>query len=149
MNSLVISGTAVMIFGLWSIVKTVVYYLTSPNRAGQILQQEMDGVYAPLVIILAAAVVIDLLLRIFICLSARGEGRGKKKGSFYLVVTGLLAFFSAAYIALLVLYGSGNGLLDTVVSVILEISALAALIDVMVSAVNARRLGRLSGAMEG
>ena len=150
-HTLSIAGIGVFAFCVWSLAKiTIFLYLVDEAT----LQQTISGllgikdlqITTALYISLVVIVIVDVVVRGYVGLSARAEGHGKKKGSFYLVVAVLAAI---ANICSLVAIAFGTTLvlspLNMVVSIIVEATAVAALVLVVRSAVALRRMDKAAG----
>lgn len=150
-NTLRISGLAVMVFGFWSIAKFIIYSATAQGGFQETLGLGgtyglPDGFVIGVYVFLFA---LDLGSRFLVGFSARAEGRGKKKGGFYLVVTVILAFVSLSGIVIILFnYFSGvetpgvaiDSVFDLIVAALLEATSLYALAEVFVSAVTSRKI---------
>lgn len=138
-NILMTAGTGVLFFGIWSIVKTCTgLFESSSDYFGDIQGIEEFGM---LEIILAAVFVslilsFDLLVRIYIGMNSRAEAGGKRKGSFYLVVAGLLAFASVFFLNIELMTLVKEFKLSTLVETIVELTSLIILIELMISAIR-------------
>ena len=150
-HTLSIAGIGVFAFCVWSLAKiTIFLYLVDEAT----LQQTISGllgikdlqITTALYISLVVIVIVDVVVRGYVGLSARAEGHGKKKGSFYLVVAVLAAI---ANICSLVAIAFSTTLvlspLNMVVSIIVEATAVAALVLVVRSAVALRRMDKAAG----
>jgi hypothetical protein len=106
---LVLSGSGVMIFGLWSIIRFALYYIIKPfdpeeyigkSDYSELLTESSEvgvdhlaeNMGTIIVVIVFTVLAIDLLLRIYIGMSARAYGRGKKSG-FFIFAALLIAVF--------------------------------------------------------
>jgi len=150
-HTLSIAGSGVFAFCVWSLAKISLFLslvdestlqTTLCNLLGIDSDTLMNGVYATIV----AIIIIDLVVRIYVGMSARAEGRGKKKGSFYLVVAAIAAL---ANISSLVFIAFSTSLtlfpLDMVISIAVEATAVAALVLVIYSSIALRRMSRMEG----
>ncbi len=138
-----ISGAAVIAFGIWSIVKSLIVSLASENGFSESfgISQSMDPSERALSItVTIVLIVIDLGLRVLIGLSARAESKGKKKSAFYLVVAAILILYSLLGIVFLAVGLLSGSVLSGIVSIVVECTSLFALIEVIVSSVGVRRL---------
>ena len=146
-NTLIVIGTGVIVFGVWSILKAAL-------SAGL----QMEGMFAdadPSLdrgLLLAAfwisfAVILsaDLGLRLYVGLSAVKEGHGAKRRAGYIVLALLMALFSAAAFAISI-YALGREAADSagslVVSVVVELTSGICLVEMALSAIRVRRLRR-------
>ena len=151
-NSLFILGGGVITFGLWSIVKSIMYFVVDPSRFFHIDDIPQEYRLLTLTImygIVALTVGLDIGLRIYVGLSARAEARGKKKSRAYIIVaavmaTGNLLFFGGALL-LTIFYADAapDNILDTLVSAIVDATALITLIELVFTARNVQRLRKL------
>lgn len=96
-GSLVLLGLGVAAFGVWSVLKLVLYIVFREEFFRNAMGEEYFnipfvriGTYVILFIVLG----LDLLFRLYIGMSARKEGLQKKSGKLYLVLTGLILLYS-------------------------------------------------------
>lgn len=93
---LVDAGTGVILFGIWGVAKINLYLGLSPvfQEALHIMAQEIEidekTIAAILWILVAMWLVMEMVVRLYVGISAMAEGRGKKKGYLYLVVAASL-----------------------------------------------------------
>ncbi len=145
-------GGGVIAFGVWSVVKMIMYFAVDPLKYFRFddIPQEiwlyvMVFVYG--VIVLLAG--LDVGLRIYIGLSARAEARGKKKSRVYIIVAALMAAGNLLlFLGTLVTLAfdpetATDNILDTLVSAIVDITAQITLIELVFTARNVQRLRKL------
>ncbi len=117
------------------------FLLHNEETQRALLQLEADFPMPPFFATLIAITLIDLGIRTYVGLSARSEGNGKRRGSFYLVVAGFVAATNALSIFLVV---SNNAVtasvIDSIVTVAIEATSLGTLILMIRSAIQLRRL---------
>ena len=143
-DTLFIIGTGVIAFGFWSVIKTCLY---SAFQTEEALGGAPDpSVQAASYIGTALFLAVDLCIRLYIGLSARAMGRDKKQGSAFIVLAALLAAFSAAIFVVIVLVLK-TGLVrledmgvDLLISLVVEFTSVATLLDLVFSAVRVKRL---------
>ena len=143
-DTLIIAGDGVIAFSAWSLLKAAIFLiLTGRETIDELFGSANETITIIVIIVVGAMVCIDLALRLFIGLSARSEGRGKKKGPFYLIVAALAAIANAVS-ALSTALGMAFTLspIDTVVSTLIDATALAALILVIYCSVHLRSLNK-------
>ena len=143
-DTLIIAGDGVIAFSAWSLAKTALFLtLTENEQLHQLLGLDDTIPIVFFAIVLGFFLCIDLVVRVFIGMSARSEGRGKKKGPFYLIVAALAAIANAVS-ALSTALGMAFTLspIDTVVSTLIDATALAALILVIYCSVHLRSLNK-------
>ena len=96
-----------------------------------------------LCIIVAAVLVIDISLRLYVGLSARAEGFGRKHGRVYLVVAALMIVCFAALIVLSITFFSldnYDSVLDAVINFAVDLTSLITLIELFVAAIRVKKL---------
>lgn len=144
-NLLIISGTGVIAFGVWSVVKTILFLTLTPDYLrlddiGDIGEAEMSLVKIFVFVILGVIMAIELLLRLYIGLSARAEGYGKKKRIVYVVVAAIILVLSLWSIITSFHVSEYDSLLDMAVSLLLELTSAAAFFEVIYASYMVRRL---------
>ncbi|MBE6045876.1 MAG: hypothetical protein E7221_04150 [Clostridiales bacterium] len=162
-HTLAISGAAVVAFGIWSVVKAVVYFIVIPLAKVGADLRETGGVDFESIqsfeitdrglgyitaISIVLVLMIDLLMRFYVGRAAIIEGRGRKKSIFYLILASvMIVFLGISIVRRAIVWfipdetGIMKDLMDTAgVSQILDLTSLFALIQVIVSAIMVRRL---------
>ena len=146
-DTLTIAGSAVIAFSVWSLAKIGLFLsLVDESVLRQLLGIDDSSLALTVYALLGIIALIDLGLRAFVGLSARAEGHGKKKSPFYLFVAAIVAIANAASlfaIAMSTSYASTS--LSMVVSTVIEVTAIAALVLVMVSSIRLRRMVKTAG----
>ena len=96
-DTLVIVGTGVIIFGVWSLLKTLFALLLNMGDLYELIKEEKSP-EGRIVIFIAVTLVlvIDLAFRVSVGLSAIAVGRGKKSRFIFVAGALMLAFSSAA-----------------------------------------------------
>ncbi len=142
-NLLTVSGLGVIIFGLWSVFKTILLLFMKEETFGDI----PDETYIRVIFfaILGGILLFDVLLRLYVGLSARAEGFGKKKGYAYVVVAVLMAFASLASLVLIFFDTNEQSIWELVVSVIVEATSLIVTIELLVGAFTVKKLKKELG----
>ncbi len=168
-NILAISGVAVIAFGMWTIIKSAFYLLLQPFDIEIFIPPEqlaeMEAEMGPNVDILTSGVIVgaiffilflDLLLRFYIGKSAYADGRARKrKRVIYVIVAiimavafanGIWATVSNLFIGEPTEQSEGVEYMRGVLtSVLLDMTSLLALIELIVSAIQVRRLRKELG----
>lgn len=92
---LICSGLAVIGFGLWSIVRTIMFVYLDPLQFSEMFieqDQVSEELYRAIVIaVLAVLLALDLLFRLYVGLNAIRLGQGQKRKKRFI-------FFSAAFL---------------------------------------------------
>ena len=144
-DTLFIIGTGVIAFGFWSVIKMCLIsaFQTEEALGGVPDLSEGAATYIGTALFLA----VDLCIRLYIGLSARAMGRDKKQGSAFIVLAALFAAFSAAAIIVIAVLALKSGLVrledmgvDLLISLIVEFTSIATLVDLVFSAVRVKRL---------
>ena len=153
-DHLAVSGGGVLIFGIWSLIKGIIYIFNARND--EVLMDTFSGLDPQAVDILLAffavvtviSLLIDIGLRLIVGLNAIGEGHGRKKGIGYIVVAVIFTVLTAvsfAIYAYAVFRGdSDSGILEIAITVLVDITSLSAFLDVIISAIRLRKINRLT-----
>lgn len=138
-NNLMTIGTGVIAFGVWSFVKFALSYLLLGDDYWDDMAEEIK---TAVVIIVWVYSVLNVLMYLWLGLSARAEGRGKKKRLFYLIVIGIVATYSVFIIVLELasLFTYFHAVTETVVAIIIDVTRMVFLIEIMASAAKLRVL---------
>lgn len=144
-DTLIIVGTGVIIFELWSLLKAVFTLLL---RAGDLYEMIMEesSLEARIVVvgIIVVVLLIDLILRLFVGMSAIAVGRGKKSRFVFVAAALILAFLSAWVVTAQVIgFVKGEDLsLTSQVSAVVELTSLVTLTQLINSAMAIRGIRR-------
>ena len=137
-NLLTVSGLGVIIFGLWTVLKTILLLFMQEDM----LDDLPDGLFYRVLFftLIGGVLLIDFLIRLFVGLSARAEGFGKKKGYGYIVVAILIAIASLASLVLIFFDTADRSILELIVSFIVEGKSKIAPVELLVAAFTVRKL---------
>ena len=141
-DNLIIIGTGVIAFGIWSVLHSIMLWLTSPDLANDIVQNTDDplaispaAANAITFIILLVLLLADLSLRVYMGRCAISEGRGtrKKQGSFYLFWAGVMATMYLANVALSIIFWkeSVKSPVRSGITIAIDLTSAAILIDLI------------------
>ena len=168
-NILAISGVAVIAFGVWTIIKSAFYLLLQPFDIEIFIPPEqlaeMEAEMGPNVDILTSGVIVgaiffilflDLLLRFYIGKSAYADGRARKRKRVIYVIVAIImavAFANGIWVTVSNLFigeptEQSEGveyMRGVLTSVLLDMTSLLALIELIVSAIQVRRLRKELG----
>lgn len=129
-----VSGLAVIVFGIWSIIKGVLSILTDKSLL------KVNGEFSiSLTITVIVIVLAELALRLFVGISAIKESRGKRKSAAYLVFVGILIIFSIASLYMTIAASDGRDVVEMIVELLMEGTSLLCLIEVMVFSIKLRK----------
>lgn len=148
-DTITIAGTAVIAFSVWSLAKTWLFLSLAGESALRwllgLLGIGNDALTIAVYASLAAIVIIDLGVRIYVGLSARAEGHGKRKSPLYLVIAVIIALLNISSLCAIAL-GAPSGVppLSMMVSVIIEATAIAALALVVYGGIRLRQMRKMA-----
>lgn len=148
--SLISLGTGVIAFGVWSVTKTFLYFWVNPiDLSGVDVPPEYNGLVTLLTYVMIGFLMLaGLVLRLYVGLSARAEGMGKKKRHGYIAVGALLLVINLAPYPFILLGTLSARLenqarLDYYVSLFVDFTSLITLGDLLRTAIRARKLEKL------
>lgn len=145
-NNLVTLGTGVIAFGIWSVLKIAFELLLGASElVDSNVPDESKKYLAIAYIIFWALVLIDLAARIYVGLSARAEGKGKRKSKAYLVCTIVLMLdlLLTAFADLYFYAFSLNNIAAAVVPLLVDGTSFFITLELFIYAVRLRKLRRL------
>lgn len=140
---LIVTGTGVIVFGLWSAVKITLQFILLRDLR-ESLFSTLNGVPEKVLasIFLALFIFITFAVHLHLGLGARAEGLGRKKRA-YLGLAVVVAVLSTLSFIFDILnfnsYLSGT-MADSIVTAIIDFTMTFVLIEMIVSAVRVRRL---------
>ena len=145
-NNLVILGGGVIAFNLWGLLKMLLILITANTQKNYILQDVGEGMAEKIAFYVLFFIFIfaDLLFRIYIGRSAIAEGRGKRKGTLYLLFAILLFVFYMAGIGLnmFIKLAEYESLEDRIVQTVIEITSAVIYLELFISALRTRAIQR-------
>ena len=137
-SNLTTIGTGVIAFGFWGFLKFILSYLFLGAQSVGIDGDEYITVIA--IFVWAVAILIPLVY-LWIGMSARAEGRGKRKSALYLFMVGWIIFVSTLAI-LMELYSLSKlkDWFEIIVTLIIDLTRYVFLIELMVYSISLRKL---------
>ena len=148
--TLVTLGTGVILFGVWSVVKSLLYFRTNlfADLDTQVEPELLPYMLATVVIV-ALFVLADLGIRLKIGRRARAEGMGRRQKNGYLILAALIVLVNITGDLLgvyaLVKYGiSEQSGLEYVVSVLVDLSSTVLLAELIITVLRVRKLRAMS-----
>jgi len=141
--NLEILGSAMILFGIWTIIK---YAVLSPVYNETLSMYLAEDTLRDLNIILWGWIAIEILFRCCIGFSARAEGKGKSCRRLYLILAAIIFVLSAASVLLeIIAFASyGDSLVETVITVIIDATSAALVLEVLIYGCRLRRLKKNS-----
>ena len=148
--TLVTLGTGVILFGVWSVVKSLLYFRT--NLFADLDTQaepELLPYMLATVVIVALFVLADLGIRLKIGRRARAEGMGRRQKNGYLILAALIVLVNITGDLLGVYYIVKNGVPeqsgpDYIVSVLVDLSSTILLAELIITVLRVRKLRAMS-----
>lgn len=149
-TTLMVTGAGVIIFEIWSMVRIAALAFLSQEGANAYLGIETQdaGSAAASAFFLIFFFAVDFVIRLYVGLSARGEARGKRKRSVYLILAGSIAFFYFAAAAggpaaCFLLGGKAEGSMASMLaSSLLDLTAGIMTVKLISAGIRVRRLRR-------
>ncbi|MBQ8081830.1 MAG: hypothetical protein IJ240_08020 [Clostridia bacterium] len=147
-NTLSVIGLGVIAFGVWSVLKGILYAAQSTGT----FDGELEGPFEQGFFwgFIAIVLIIDLGLRLYVGRSAIAEARGGKKRRGYIVLASLMALISFALFALSVaLFPTSDVKGAALVSIVVDATSCVLLAEMVLAAVRVNRLTKLLDRQEG
>lgn len=149
-NHLVDAGLGVILFAVWTVVRVNLYlgFVTIPMDDLYKVSEEIgiDGKYFLifLLVVLAAVLLWQLVIRLYIGLSANAEGKGKKKSWLYLAIAAmlLLAELQTSWQAFGVerIMAGEEVSMEMVMAICMEAASMYVLLELLISGVRVKLL---------
>ena len=146
-DTLYIAGSGVIAFGVWPLAKIGLFLtLADEQTLRQLLGIEDASLALTVYLLMGIIALVDFGVRTYVGLSARAEGRGERRSPFYLVVAAIVAIANASSLAAIALGTSfALSLLEMMLSIAIEATALAALVLVIYSSIRLRGMNETAG----
>lgn len=141
-STLVVLGTGVMVFGIWSIIKLIGTFAFRIPLFTASEEEDLGSVGMLFAVIIAVIIVsVDVLLRIFVGIRARREGAGKKAGKAYLVFLVLMIIVSVISVIVEIdaVLSAERDFFDSYANLIMELTSLVVSFEVYMAAIYVRR----------
>ena len=141
-NLLIVSGTGVVFFGLWSVIKAILTFLTQSEVLLDSLKELPEGIgYRIIFFAIIGTFLASIIgIRLIVGLSARAVGYGKMNRWFYLVFAFLLAIGTLVLIAFDVYYMVTEDLIDDFVALVVDVTSVYTTIELIVASFMVRKL---------
>ena len=146
-DTLSITGVGVIALTAWSLAKTTMFFMLFDEATQRELYKLSEDIPMEVFyIVFAVLALIDFMIRLYVGLSARAEGNGKRKGFVYLAVAVVLVIASVVYIILVFCgFASFPSEIDLIMTVVFEATSIATLILMIFCAIRLRRLTEFAG----
>ncbi len=137
--SLLCSGNALITFTIWTVIRSL-FQFSYQSDAGR-----ENGSLMILAMIILASGIIDVALKLIVGISARAEGLGKHRKKTFIIPGIILIVFTLFSLInqgplFFFYYYADEGLVSTLVSMAVEATVLFAELDLVISAINVRRI---------
>lgn len=147
-NNLVVTGSGLIIFGLWSMIKALMMFLFLEEFIRLILDsvaKEKSSVFA-VYIVLSVLMILIFLIYLYTGLCARSDGFGKKNRYVYIGIAILLAVLQViSIVSSFINISSGEyAILEIIVTLIVDVSLLYLLLDMIISAFRVKIIRKRS-----
>ena len=147
-SDLVAIGLGVIAFGVWSVIKTVLYVAFHTESVLGSLEGDKYLILT-FWILLGGVLAIGLALRLYIGLSAIAEGKGKKRKAGYIVLSLLMSVLSFVLLtAGLLAQGFAGAAGNTAVTLMVEMTSDVLLLEMSISAIRVRRMKKSTAGAE-
>ena len=146
-NILSVSGVTVILFGVWTAIKLVLYFSLSEDGFRAIPRgAEGQPERLMLTAILVLFIAISMSSRLCVGLSARAESMGKKKGCGYIVLAMLIvtANLLALGFTLADIEGNFDSWMDLIITLFVEATSMLTVVELITAAFRVRKLKRLA-----
>ena len=152
-NLLVDAGTGVILFAIWSVAKVNLYLGVSSFLLEELNKAALEyGVSEKVLLLLMGSILALVLLwmlcsRLYIGLNAIAEGKGRKRGWAYLVLTAVLlltdmqTFWQVNLVS--ILFGGLQNAFSMSVSFVLELVSLYMLLELLICGIRVKRLRKM------
>lgn len=146
-SELLTLGYGIIAFGLWSVLKTYLYTWVDPIiREADVTAENRTAAAIVAYIMITMVLAVDFGLRLYVGMSARAEGMGKKKGRGYIIVAALMLLISVLLWFLSLGYiqsrAENESLMDYIISMVVDLTSIAILARLVYNAVKVRQLRR-------
>ena len=141
-NLLIVSGSGVIIFGIWSVLKAVMLVLSNTQMLTVSTEELPDGMIYRVIFygIFIGFLIFVIVFRLIIGLSARSVGFGKKNRWFYLILAFGLLFVDLFMVIYEVVIFFTEFLIDTAVAVIVDATSTYTVIELIIASFKVKKL---------
>ena len=133
-------GTGVILFGLWSIVRTALTLFIFDDEIKELVEPEMR---TPVYIFVFVFMSLVALLLVYTGFTARSVGKGKQKSILYLIVGGfsILIYLLSIIIGISSIFTENDqGLLSMIASLLIDVTSIVCTLQMMIYGIRLRRI---------
>ena len=146
-NILAVSSLTMILFGVWTAIKLVLYFSLSEDGF-RAIPKGTDGQLERLILIaiLVLFICISMSTRLCVGLSARAESMGRKKGYGYVVLAVLIlaADILALGFSLAHIEENFDSWMDLVITLFVETTSMLTIAELIVAAFRVKKLKRMA-----
>ena len=146
-NILSVSGVTVILFGVWTAIKLVLYFSLSEDGF-RAIPKDAEGQLERLILIaiLVLFICISMSTRLCVGLSARAESMGRKKGYGYVVLAVLIlaADILALGFSLAHIEENFDSWMDLIITLFVEATSMLTIAELIVAAFRVKKLKRMA-----
>ena len=146
-NNLIILGTGVLAFAVWTVVRSLIQYMLQSTEiknlvSGMVAEDQVNWVMTVIVIIIVVTLAVDLILRMIVGFSARAEGKGKKKRLGYLVAAVILIVVHVLNISqyIMLVIADTEQIMECIIGAIIEVTSVITLLQLIIASVRFKKL---------
>ena len=145
-NNLVVAGTGLMAFTVWSIIRALLFLLTYRKEFTEYITalSEEDGVEVPPVLVIIVVIFLLMLVALpyfIIGKSARTEGMGKKRKKFFIVLAMIMLIPQTIVVIASIssVFQSEDGLLESLVTAMIDVTTFCVLFETAITAIRIKK----------
>ena len=146
-NILSVSGVTMILFGVWTAIKLVLYFSLSEDGF-RAIPKDAEGQLERLILIaiLVLFICISMSTRLCVGLSARAESMGRKKGYGYVVLAVLIlvADILALGFSLAHIEENFDSWMDLIITLFVETTSMLTIAELIVAAFRVKKLKRMA-----
>jgi hypothetical protein len=151
-DNLIVSGTAVMFFGIWSMIKEIMMLLLGQSRYFDYIPAKDDPAYfetaASAYVVFALMVILTVLARIYVGMNARWIGAGKRCHKRFLALSIFMLILNVGSVIEMLISGGYSTYysgLDAVATALLDITAVYCMADMLWAVHKINEIRRYKG----
>jgi len=137
-------GIAVIAYGVWNIIKAVIYFITTEKDiiGSDDLSESSRFMYFLVIGVVFFILIVDLILRVLIGVGARNEGLGKKSGGPYLVIAFIMIVFGVAALIIDVVQMpfTASAIFDDLATVMLDVTSVITLVWLAATSIGIKKI---------
>lgn len=147
-DTLVVVGTGIIAFGVWNILESVLLFVlvSSHLEVSMPPGYTLDQYSQMLVYSVVPMTAVGLVMNLFVGLSARAEGLGRRrgKGLAYVFIAVVMALFGVVVVTLLGLavFLTEVPVMDCLIPIVMECTSIVVLVELVAASIRTKRFER-------